>query len=160
MTYDVRVVPGHERYLASKCGRLFKLNAQGFIVEKKLTLHVSGYLICGINGKVMRAHRVTALAWLGTPPDDSYEVNHKDGNKANNHVDNLEWVTKQENMLHRFNVLKNGLGETHSQSKLKESDIAHILSSEESSKFLALKFGVSIRTIQHVRKRETWKHVK
>lgn len=46
-------------------------------------------------------HRLVALAWLDCP--DNYaelDVNHKDGNKANNHYSNLEWVTHRENMLH------------------------------------------------------------
>lgn len=44
-------------------------------------------------------HRLVALAYI--PNDEGKaEVNHKDGNKANNHVSNLEWVTKRENHLH------------------------------------------------------------
>lgn len=51
-------------------------------------------------------HRVVALLWLGPPPFDNAQVNHKDGNKMNNHYSNLEYVTCKENINH---AIKNGL---------------------------------------------------
>ena len=56
--------------------------------------------------KEYRVHRLVALTFLGAPLDDSMEVNHKDGNKKNNRVDNLEWVTHRENCIYNFTVLK------------------------------------------------------
>ena len=50
-------------------------------------------------------HRLVALFWLNNISNDNLEVNHKDGNKANNNVNNLEWVTKKENSLHKTRVL-------------------------------------------------------
>ena len=45
------------------------------------------------------AHRLVAQAFIPNP-DNLPEVNHKDGNKANNHVSNLEWVSKADNQKH------------------------------------------------------------
>jgi hypothetical protein len=45
-------------------------------------------------------HRLVAIHFIGLPPIDRNQVNHKDGNKLNNRVDNLEWVNQQENMNH------------------------------------------------------------
>lgn len=56
-----------------------------------------------INGpKMFRVHRLVALAYL---PNEMMlkEVNHKDGNKTNNHVNNLEWINHQANIYHFYN---------------------------------------------------------
>lgn len=68
------------------------------------TVAATGYLQFGINGKSVLAHRLVAEAFI--PKIDGNEhVNHKDGNKLNNHVDNLEWCCPAENNKHAFAVL-------------------------------------------------------
>lgn len=67
--------------------------------ELTYTLNNRGYYSVGIRRKTYMVHRLVALAFLpnleGKPV-----VNHIDGNKCNNHVNNLEWCTVQENNLH------------------------------------------------------------
>lgn len=56
-----------------------------------------------INGKrkTFGIHRLVAMAFIGVPENyREMDVNHKDGNKSNNHYSNLEWVTHKENMYH------------------------------------------------------------
>lgn len=50
-------------------------------------------------------HRVVALIWIPNP-EKKKEVNHIDGNKINNEISNLEWVTNSENQLHKTHILK------------------------------------------------------
>ena len=63
----------------------------------------AGYLRVGINGKKHYVHRLVAQAFLEPPPSEKHkEVNHIDGDPANNRADNLEWVTRSENIRHSF----------------------------------------------------------
>jgi len=65
-----------------------------------------GYLRVGINGKNHSVHRLVAQAgFIPPPPSEKHEqVNHIDGNPANNRADNLAWVTPSENIRHSFDT--------------------------------------------------------
>ena len=62
-------------------------------------------------------HLAVAKTFLGDKSKDGYVVNHKDGNKTNNCVANLEWITQKENTLHSIYVLGNGLGTNNANAK-------------------------------------------
>jgi len=63
------------------------------------------YITTYLNGKSKKhsVHRLVAIKYVPNPFNKPC-VNHKDGNKQNNHKDNLEWVTHKENTRHAFNV--------------------------------------------------------
>jgi hypothetical protein len=94
---------------------------------------------------------------FGPPkPTPAHECNHIDGDKLNNHISNLEWVTRTENIVHAFKL---GL---HSTAKLTVSDVKNIrarVAAGEQRRGLADEFGVTPTTISHVVLRRTWKDV-
>lgn len=60
-----------------------------------------GYLIICVNKKQYKVHRLVAQLFIDNPLNKK-EVNHKDMNKQNNNINNLEWCTHLENMQHAF----------------------------------------------------------
>lgn len=97
------------------CCSEYKVDSNGFIISKrdnkpmKPSLSPNGYLTTTvmINGKrkTIPIHSAIAKSFLGDKIVDGFVINHKDGNKQNNHLDNLEWVTPKENMQHAVNVI-------------------------------------------------------
>ena len=80
------------------------------------------------NGKIStRVHRLVAEAFIPNP-ENKPEVNHKDGNKLNNCVSNLEWCTNKENIEHsiRTGLKRHCNGCSNSSSKFTEEDIIFI----------------------------------
>ena len=83
--------------------------------------------------KTYRLHRLVLMAFDPRDDMDSLEVNHKDGNKKNNKLENLEWCTSSENQIHAY---KTGLqkprrGSASNLSKLSEDDIKKIFELRE-----------------------------
>eukprot|EP00435_Cladocopium_sp_Y103_P012800 s2929_g3.t1 len=67
------------------------------------TLCPSGYRAVQISGKQFYVHRLVAFAFLGPPSDQhKWQVHHRDGNPSNNHLENLEYTTPRQNVLHSY----------------------------------------------------------
>ena len=114
--------------------------------------------------KGVSVHRLVAAAFIGPCPP-GLQVNHKDGNKYNPHVDNLEYVTPSENCLHAIRLGLNKppqskLGREHPCSKLTEADVDEIrgLRGIVPQRTLARRFGVHRGTIYGVQVGKWWRH--
>lgn len=100
-------IPGYNGYQASEIGEIRTINYEHKGITKilKQSYTEKGYLKVNINGKPKRVHRLVAKTFLDNF-DDKLEVNHKNGIKDDNRVENIEMVTPKQNSWHRHYVLK------------------------------------------------------
>lgn len=113
----------------------------------------------GVN-KTFRVHRLVASAFIDNPENKS-QVNHINGIKDDNRVENLEWCTNQENIIHAYsnNLINTNKGEKHHNSKLTDNQVELIkeyLKSGSALKPLAEYFNVSITVISNIKNKKTW----
>jgi len=159
-------IPDYEGiYQISNLGRVKSLK---FNKERILdTIENDGYkpIILRKNNisKKTRIHRLLMLTFKPEGYFDGAVINHINGIRNDNRLENLEWCTQKENMQHSINTgLSQCKGENHPFSKLKEQQIPVIrrLYKVLNNYYTISKlFGVSTDTIRKAVLKETWKHV-
>lgn len=114
--------------------------------------------------KMLYLHRLIAQAFIPNPENKPC-INHKDCNKQNNKIENLEWVTYSENTVHG---VKNGLisgckGENCGKSKLTEEEVLQIREIYSLKKYsfsqIGKMFNIGSSNVEAIGKRKTWKHI-
>ena len=107
----------NSNYFISKTGKVYNEKTEILLKE---SVNQAGYVryTLRIDNKNYSklAHSLVIESWLNITLTTSDLVNHIDGNKTNNRVDNLEWCTDSENMIHAF---KNGLVNNRTETKIK-----------------------------------------
>jgi hypothetical protein len=160
-------INGYEEYEISNLGRVksFKRDRKGKIMKPKFSGEYLAVTLCADGQQERKTiHRLVAEHFIPNPSGLPW-VNHKDGNKLNNKVTNLEWVTPSENNNHAYEIgLKKGVkGEKHGRSKLNEIDVItiyHLAKSEVIPiKKIANKFGVTFQTVSDIKLEKRWKHL-
>lgn len=126
-------IPGYEgKYQVSNLGKVKSLpKKRGFgkgytckelILKPSLNMGYPAIVLCNGINKLITIHRLVAITFIPNPKNKK-TVNHKNGIKTDNQVDNLEWATQLENNLHSFRKLgrKSGMfgkyGKNHNRSK-------------------------------------------
>jgi len=101
-------------YKVSNLGRVLSLNYRRQGIHRVLKTHnvPMEYTNVSLSSKTYRVHRLVAKAFISNPKNKE-QVNHKDGNKHNNVVENLEWCTRSENAIHLHCVLNYTFTDQH-----------------------------------------------
>lgn len=112
---------------------------------------------------VITVHTLVASAFIGPRPE-SLVINHKDGNKSNNHYTNLEYTTQKQNMKHAFdnNLVTIKRGSLSHRSKLSEQEAQEILNykfTEFNQKQVAEKYSCDPSLVGLIWKRSIWTHL-
>lgn len=129
-------------------------NSDGY---PQVTLYLNGI------GKKLKVHRIVAETFI-LNPEDKPQINHINGIRNDNRVENLEWCTCKENIIHGIKVLgsKRACGIKQHLAKLTDSLVKEIkieFSNGLTPYDLAPKYGVNVRTLYRIKNNETWKHV-
>lgn len=151
-------------YVIYNNGALFSLKSNKFL---KPNIDKDGYYLYHLNKKGQRkafkAHRLVAEHFISLSPSVDHVVNHKDGNKQNNWVYNLEWVTRKQNGEH---AAKNNLTAKEldfKRTKLSDKQCYHIIdlyyNQNRTYKCIAMQYSVSYQLIALICKGKTRKRI-
>jgi hypothetical protein len=117
--------------------------------------------------KSLLVHRLIAIAFIPNP-ENKKDINHKDSDRLNNNIDNLEWCTPKENTAHmidngRMNWSNAARGEKHGISKLTEDQVreikTHLRDGNISQRQLARKYNIHNTAIYFIKSGRNWSHV-
>lgn len=152
-------------YYATEDGKIYSGKSNKYLSTRKSK---RGYALVNlsIDGKckTFSVHSLIAKAYIPNP-DNLPEINHKDGNKENNNVSNLEWCTSSQNSVH---ALREGLmvpakGLATKNGRFTDEDIItirNLYNSKQYSQYkIAEMYNVTRSAIQQIIERKTYKHV-
>lgn len=159
-------IPGFEGlYEVSNLGRIksFSIYPDGKVLRPGKNL--GGYnqytLVAAGKHKRISAHLLVCTAFIGPRPA-GYEINHKNGVKDDNRLENLEYVTKSQNKRHALDILQKGRGESHGNSKINEEtvrEIRRLATVGLKHRDIAAQFGITRANTSMIIRRVAWKHV-
>lgn len=154
------------RYLVTIQGNVYNSETMHKLVPATMPNGYQKVLIYYKPGKrkQVSVHRLVAKAFIPNP-DNLPQVNHIDGDKKNNNVDNLEWVTGSENIQHAFDTgLKHGAkGQYCSFAKTTDDNVRRIceelVKNELTPPQIAKKYNVYRKTVLLILYRKQWTHI-
>lgn len=154
-------------YYISNYGRVYSRFTNSLI---KPIIIGSGYFEVRLRGKdnsviPMLSHRLVMITYKSIQNPDEFQVNHIDGNKINNYIDNLEWVTRSENILHAYQSGLKKNGEAVNFAKINEITVHEICRLLSLKKYSVKEISEMVNLQEHksliseIKGRRNWKHI-
>lgn len=163
MIEEYRILKDYPGYLIFNTGKIFSTKTNRYLKQHYDSCgyrHVTLYKGSKKNRVTVKVHILVAKAFIINPnPLLKIEVNHKDCNKSNNAISNLEWVSKKENIQH---AIQKGRCNRTVLSPLVEAQvklIPSLVSLGFSIKLISRLYKVSMTTIREIITGKTWKYL-
>lgn len=162
-------ITGYEGiYEVSDTGKVksiyYKRTKKEIILTPCIIQGYSLYKLVSLDGKRKwhRANRLVAIQFIPNP-ENKLTVNHKDGNKLNNTIDNLEWATPLENTTHAIKTgLRDTRGQKHPMTNIIDDEVIfmrNVYVKRKNAGWLMRLFDISKNQLNDIVKRRTWSHV-
>lgn len=162
---EYKPCPQFPLYAVSRCGKAIRISTKRLMTQRPHG--VPEYLVIRtcVEGKSKntKVHRMVAFTWLEKPSSEQIQVNHKDGDKFNNHVDNLEWVTRSRNQRHAIEEGLKGKGEELYNAEFTDEqvhDVCKHLVDGWLVKDIADKFSANKDLIRKIKAGDTYFHIR
>lgn len=161
----MKPIKDYERYCVTEKGNVIN-TATGRTLKTDITGCGYARVTLSVDNVPNRqsVHRLVAKAYIPNPDEKPF-VNHIDGNKLNNTVSNLEWVTCSENFLHAQEIGLRPIGSKRSTAKLDEVVVSKVCEMLQSGckrgEILSAGIHPDLKRhmVDNIRRRRTWKHV-
>lgn len=144
---ELRPFPLNPLYGVTRDGRVQRLDSQRWM--KPCTLKRGGYLGLSLwqnnKGKMHYLHQIVAYTYCGERPSPNHCVAHADGDKTNNHADNLRWATRIENERDKIVHGRTNRGERNGQAKISDETARSIMAayaSGQKQQAIADRYGI------------------
>lgn len=148
---------------------LWEVSSSGLVrntvTKRPLTIRLrrDGYLDVKLNYKRYLVHRLVAILFVENP-NESPQVNHKDGNRANANVNNLEWVTQFQNMKHAVDtgLFPNREGAKNGRSTLNPHqvlEIRRLLAEGRGPVEVSRRMATTVSIVSNIKRGRTWTSV-
>lgn len=163
-------IPGYDgRYFANREGDVWSAYKRGLMCPQTDATHPYPWVLLRENGRAQprTVYYLMRLTWMAPAPGevgtggDKWCVNHKDGNKLNSHIDNLEWTTNSENVKHAWRNGLQAMGETKRNALFTSLQVTAIrlrVKYGESAYFIAKEYNCAHGTIKKICRFESWRH--
>ena len=165
----IKVTQSHlsEDYLVYSDGRIYSVRNDIFLkpcINNRNYLTVRLY----VNKKRVQVsvHRLVGIAFLEPSPNDKPDINHKDGDKRNNDISNLEWTNDSENGKHAYKIglkdVRKLQGEQSSSAILDNNTVLEIRKLRAAGwklRELSDRYGIHVGHISKVASGKSWKHL-
>jgi hypothetical protein len=160
----IKRIDGYRNYVVTDCGRIFNTDTGRELGQWK---NNHGYLLAHLSKhnikRAFQVHRLVAIAFI-RQPEGLDQVNHKDGIKTNNHVDNLEWTNNSGNQLHAYaaelHIPLKGVQKPNAKCTEEQVHmICEFLQAGASVPGISESVGVSRDIIHRIKDGSNWKHI-